>query len=112
VPLEGRLVSLDSDQLDVSLGGPRLPPGLSTLHAPSFTRQTKGEIVEVPGRLPAIRIRLLTVLAGAEVLCEERQDEILEPNRDGAGVGAGVDLERIGNAVAVKDLVQFARIGP
>ena len=64
------------------------------------------------GRLPAIRIRLLTVLAGAEVLCEERQDEILEANRDGAGMGAGVDLERIGDAVAVEDLVQFPRIGP
>src|SRR5580765_8454626 len=54
--------------------------------------------------------RLLTVLSGAQVLCEERHHVVLETDRDGAGVSAGIDLERIGNAVAVEDIVQLARI--
>src|ERR1035437_9402452 len=67
-------------------------------------------MVSIGRDCPAIRIRLLTVLPRAQVLREERHYVVLETDRDGAGVSAGIDLESIGNAVAVEDVVQLARI--
>src|SRR4030095_1111956 len=54
--------------------------------------------------------RLLTVLAGAQIPGKERDHVVLETDRDGAGMSAGIDLEGIGNAVTVEDIVQLARI--
>src|SRR3954464_4668265 len=42
---------------------------------------------------------------------EERQHVLLEPHRDMAGVGAGIDLEVVLDAVGGEDVVKLAGIG-
>src|SRR5438445_13041785 len=51
------------------------------------------------------------ILAGAQILVEERQDMVLKTVGYGAGVGAGINLEGVGHAVTVENLVQLARAG-
>jgi hypothetical protein len=51
------------------------------------------------------------ILAGAEVSAEEWQDEILDPDRHRAGVGPGIDFERIGDSITVENLVESGRAG-
>ena len=53
---------------------------------------------------------LVTAVAGTQILAEERHHVILEADRHGAGVGAGIDLEAVGDAVVVEDVVQLAGI--
>src|SRR4051812_821503 len=63
-------------------------------------------------RVIRIRSSLLTVLAGAQVPGEKRHDEVLEADGHGAGMCARVDLESVGDSVAVQNLVELARINP
>jgi len=54
---------------------------------------------------------MLHAVRGAQVLTKERQYEVLETDGYGAGVRARINLECVGDAVAVEDLVQLRGAG-
>jgi len=54
---------------------------------------------------------VLIAFAGeAEVFAEEGHDVILEAHCHGAGVGALIDFEAVGDTVFVKDIVEFGGV--
>jgi hypothetical protein len=48
----------------------------------------------------------------AQILAEERDHAVLKTIRDGAGMGAVINLEVIDQAIIVENLVQFSHVKP
>src|SRR5664280_286643 len=56
------------------------------------------------------RYALAAAFLRAQVLAEERHDVVLEAVGHGAGVGAVIDLEAVGDAVARENVVKLAGV--
>jgi hypothetical protein len=54
-------------------------------------------------RISAFRLQVnsMAALAGTQILAEERHDVVLEAVGDGASMSAGIDLECVGDTIAV-----------
>jgi hypothetical protein len=91
--------------------GTPIPFGWAVLAAPSPPAPSRPPRAPL-ARYPLASERLLASGLEAQVLAEKRDHMVLKTIGHLARVSTGVDLETVGDAVFVQDLVQLTTIGP
>jgi cephalosporin-C deacetylase len=94
------------DRIRARQSHPPERPGVPRANGRNTQSSSEGRRVQTQRTQAVIaRAKLLAGLSRTEVLTEEWHHEVLEPDRDGAGVRARIDLEAIRDAIAVEDVV-------